>query len=298
MTVVYQYKSGNEHWLEVIYSLRSLMNLRIDFDLAFAGDIPPYINPEGILHIQGGSDAGRYLDANHKIYAICRDERVSDPFLLMYDDIYFNNRCAVDLTATPFVFPPGGGKNAIIPEVIANRKIENVASADELPGTGSKNWKESLFQTYKVLKGMELSTWDFETHLPRIVRKQQMLHVIRKFDLLNNPLQRWTCYFNYYLNVPTSFVFPPRGGKNADKPPLLLKDMPDLKAGFYGGWGTGDDLRYERLAEMLERKVIINHNDRGLSKVLKKYLTERFQEPSRWEMASIISQLPKRYADA
>lgn len=278
MTVVYQYKAGQEKWMEVVYSLRSLKNLKVlgGIELAFAGDVPRWVNADGILHIATPPQGGRYLDANVKLHSICTDARVSDPFILMYDDIYFNNRMTL----------------AMLPEVVAMPKLPEKT-------TGSDRWKETMAQSFKALKALGLPCWNFETHLPRIVRKQQMLNVIRQFELLTKSLQRWTCYFNYYLEDihPNAEHAPCFDKLGMTANPPTLHDFPKLKAGFYGvasDTSYGNNLNRDALDLLLRDKLIINHGNSGLSQHLKNYLMRRFPEPSRWERAGVLSGQEKK----
>lgn len=304
MTVVYQYKAGGEAWMEIVYSMRSLKHLEIassrcgtrndaGIEVMFCGDIPLLVDADKVMHLPAGSDKGRYLDSHHKLYAMCRDERVSDPFLLMYDDVYFLKPCKVDAEAEPFNLTAHPG---YLPEVIAQGNMEDIKSVNDFSGTGSNRWKETLLETYRTLKKMELPTWNFETHLPRIVRKQQMLHVIEKFGLLQHALQRWTCYFNYYLNVPEHprHTTPCPSLELTRNTPRTVEEMPEVIGRFYSKetkTSYGNDYSEKKLTKLLEHKLILNHSDRGLKTPLKHYIMKRFPDASRWECGSVLSAL-------
>lgn len=89
MDIVYILGTGTT-WQnnEIRYSLRSVEKNVRDLDRVFVvGEFPEWL--QNVVYIEAGDPYGqKWQNAYHKISEACRDERLSDEFLLMNDDFF------------------------------------------------------------------------------------------------------------------------------------------------------------------------------------------------------------------
>jgi hypothetical protein len=251
ISVVYPYLGGKAIWREMIYSLRSLeKHFKEEFQVVIVGDMPDGIDKNKVIYIAHEKNYDlehpRYMDAQLKLIAALESPLVSDEFLCMYDDIYFNK----DFDADFF-------RNTLL----AQRKTTFKTIA-EIPGNGSHEWKRLLLKSMNLLQEHDLQAYNFESHLPRWVNKAILKEVVKKFDLRNSAYQRWTLYYNYLLSKEIVNV-------------LYFREHEYIKAGYYFDESPTDDII---------EYWFINHNDAGLSEKLKKALKKLFPNKSRFEL--------------
>lgn len=254
MDIVIPYHHGFARWEELRYALRSIeKNLKAVYRIVIVGDLPPYINPDTVLHIPAGRVGGgpfpNLKEGNRKLALVLNDPRISDTIIVTYDDIYF---CA-----------------AVSPEFL-KIPIALYNSATVKRDNADNKYRQSLYSTYDALSAKGLPAFNYETHLPRLINKQQMLQVYNEFKPEKNLLQRFTLYYNRWAT---------------DRPVLYKKEF-GIKAGFYG---RNDNYGYgfystEKTLELIQGNIFCNHDDAGLSGQLKEALKIMFPDKCQYEL--------------
>lgn len=177
MDVVYPLKKDASKWddNEIKYSLRSLRNIKFD-KVFIIGYKPNFLNDE-VIHIQKNDIyENKQTNVIEKIMTICKDERVSDDFILMNDDFYFLEPQEVN--------------------ILIRGKLENMGEF-----TLKSKYGYSLREAVKWLKERNLETNSYEVHYPMIYNKQKFLDLFSQIDYKENPILHRSVYGNYY-NVP------------------------------------------------------------------------------------------------
>lgn len=86
MDIVYLLKN-TPHNEELVYSLRSLVNLPHD-KVFLIGGCPTEINKATVIHIPTIQTNNKYKNTTLGLETACRDERLSEDFILMNDDFF------------------------------------------------------------------------------------------------------------------------------------------------------------------------------------------------------------------
>lgn len=86
MDIVYVYRKWPKDWIELRYSLRSLVNMEYG-KVFIVWQLPDRIQNVELLDAQDKSHS-KYENVINKLKLICKDKRISDDFILMNDDIY------------------------------------------------------------------------------------------------------------------------------------------------------------------------------------------------------------------
>lgn len=150
-------------------------------------------------------------------------------------------------------------------EMREDRVLENL---DELKSRGRGIWKDALWRTYDLLKRLDYPCYNFETHCPAYMTKTRVLEAFCAFrdfvteDYLYGPLA-FTSIQNHackYGAVKLAFMSP-------DNP----------RAGFYA---PSD---YNAIRAGCDGKKFLNFDDAGFNDDMRRYLKERFPEPSVFE---------------
>ena len=248
--VVYPYAAGGETWEEIRYSIRSIaknfINLR---NIWIIGDLPEWA--ENVHHIKKDrpyqdSDQAKNFDYTHSIFLAAMQPAISDFFLVVNDDHHIlAPRTAQSIEETPIV-----------------RENMDIYTQDERD-THDRNWQSMLWRTYDRLKTSGFGGWNYENHIPVLVSKERILHCWSYFGYGNGDLIWKTAYFN---------MFPPTSEQ------AWLSETTTLKAGFYD---TGHS--YKDIREKGDAAIYMSYNDGGMNDHLKRYLQERFPEPSKYE---------------
>lgn len=195
----------------------------------------------GAKNIQADTVTGvrfaKALDSINKLKIICKDKKISDDFVYMYDDIVFARDFGIN-------------------HIGIIRANDHIGKWSEYfknkPGEPDPKFKQLLYNTYKVLRQHKLPTFNYETHTPRIYNKERILQIIERFDLENTPLLFNTLYFNTFFKKPEAFI-------GDDK----------FKVGMYRP--------YHNMASMkrfIDGATIINYNDNAYCKEFEKILKE------------------------
>jgi hypothetical protein len=179
LDVVYVVKPSETNE-ELRYSLRSLENLPHG-QVFVAGYMPSWL--KNCLHIPNSQNGQKYENTGSNITAACRDDRVSDDFILMNDDFFVLNQLD---GAPPFLHMGGIDKNI---EHFRRRRLDG------------PYWQR-MKATKEMLNKIGISdVICYETHVPYVMNKQKSLDLveIRRAHLPEfSSYQRKTFYCNYY----------------------------------------------------------------------------------------------------
>lgn len=172
--VVYRVKQG-ENNPELLYSLRSLANFP-HRRVWMVGHKPAWV--KNVHHIEGNRH-GRQKWANgwNNIELACGHPEISDPFVLVDDDMYFLE------------------KTKTIPML---HRDSLRAQVDRTPPSG---WKTTLASALTWLEGQGImDPSSYEVHIPYVVHKAQMMEVFSKArdHSWPNPPQWRTIDANYW----------------------------------------------------------------------------------------------------
>lgn len=249
ITIVYPYVQHLAAWQELKYSLRSVEKyFKESFKVLIVGDLPEWIKDvQHIPHTRiSGIELTNCFDAITKLQLMLNSKKVSDDFIIMYDDIYL-----LKDTRT---------------EDLQKRYYLEDLSKHERPEKLS-NYQKIVFRTVDMLKREGLATLNCETHLPRLYNKNKMRMIMKLFRPRENRLLTGTLYCNYYHKGE------------------LLQLPKKIKAGFYGlgsrysltGCNDAD------LPGIIESHQFLNHDNNGLTRELMNQVEKLFPNKSRFE---------------
>jgi len=239
MPFVYVWVKGPQVWNELAISIRSVRKFYTGkYQIFVVGDSPG-IN--GVVHIPCNIVKGfaycRSMDIANKLNVILRTESIGNNFVLMYDDIVLLK--PVDYR--------------VLKLTVAHDKVEN-AQTYFRPGSGvnpSGRWQELFKQTMWMLQKRGLPTYNYETHLPRLLNKGLLKEVMDRFKILQTPCLVNTLYYNSYV----------------DKPEIELNHINKIKASAYRPYDNDKSLSNE-----LRGKTYLNYDNAGLNELLKKHI--------------------------
>lgn len=253
--VVIPYIETEKEFKELRYALRSIeTNLKHEkpIRVVIVGDMPMFIKPETVKHIPltrvDGIEFTNCYDAGRKMNAVILDDSISPDFLVMYDDTYLVQPVGVEELSE-----------------VLKMKLVDEFNTQKVHG-------KLLAKTFDVLKADVEAPANFETHTPRLINKQLMVEVYKKFKPIKNRLLHFTLYFNTH--------FDPTKSKTINK-------QNKYKIGFYGSvdaYSYSSDLPGNELAEKIAKYRFCNHNDAGLSAGLTDALNILFPEKSKFEV--------------
>ena len=130
-------------------------------------------------------------------------------------------------------------------------------------------WKDSLWRTYDLLRRLGYSGWNFETHVPTFFTKKRVLEAYCDFrDFVTE--DRW-----YGPLGPTAIL---NHAYRTEQMPLVRLADEGRKIGFYGKPPS-----YEEVVEQCRGKTFLNFDDDAFGEGLRRYLHERFPDPSPYE---------------
>lgn len=250
--VFYQYLFNQEKWQELKYSLRSLdAHLKSPYRVWIVGDMPDWIKNVNHIPHQRTNDVwcSKCLSANEKIELVFNHHEIGESLLEMSDDHYFLH----DITE----------KDLDI--------YLAVNHSSNLNHTSSGIHKELLLETFKSLTAAKKSTWNCETHTPRLYSKILLQEVFEKYQPKENRLLASTLYFNEVYN---------------EVKPHVMQKPDKYKAGFYGldNEYSFKSTNTAEIQTILSGKTFLNHNDDGWSVSLAKVIEDRFPDKSKFEI--------------
>lgn len=239
LPIVYVWVKNAQVWNELALSIKSVRKFYSGKHKIFVvGD-----NPEikGVIHIPAELIHGfaycRSFDIANKLGIIINSPLITDNFVLMYDDILFIKPCDYKTLKLK----------------IAHDEVKDAATYFK-QGSGpnpSSKWQNLFMQTHHMLSKKGLPTYNYETHLPRLLNKVLLKKVMDRFKITEKACLFNTLYFNSYY----------------EKPDIQLNLNNPIKAGFYRG--------HDRLANIISEcrgKTFMNYDNIGLNELLKKHI--------------------------
>lgn len=246
LSIVIPYVTSTAKWDELRIALRSIVknfnpNMAIRL-FVVADKLPEWMSDEVTLipceQITNQRFAKAY-DAVKKLKAVIAHPEVSEIFIYTYDDTVFLN--------------PAPLKNYAVAEI--NR------DTDITKWDGGNIWKEIMMNTVERLVANKLPTYNYETHLPRVLSKTRLSEIFEKFGFQKRPYHFSTIYFNYF-----------------GVPDVLLSKDKLIKADIRS------NLTLEEINKLTQARAFLNYNDDGLNENLKKFLLELFPDKCRFEV--------------
>jgi hypothetical protein len=278
--------AGKSQWgdnEELKHCLRSLeKNLKLSFHVKlFAKYLPKWLNTQTVQYEiiprwypdsarkfhkvdkGGAKHYENYFDVLHKIDLMSQDESLSDPFLYMYDDILL-------------LRPVENIED--IDKKVAMMHYKDGKHVYENPVT---KWSFTALRAFDLLKRAERPIWDYETHLPRILRKNLLRSMFESFppDKESIPYAPSTLYYNLFYDKPDEVIY-----KNQEN---------KIKAGFYGtrdeslfDWSDFPSTTMEKVDQAVKGKLWLNYNHKPIlmrTSVLTKWIAGKFPNKSKFE---------------
>lgn len=277
--------AGKSSWgdnEELKHCLRSLeKNLKFDFQVKlFARALPKWINPKTVQYeivpkyypesAYKFYDVAKkrkkhyetYFDVLHKIDVMSQDKSLTDPFLYVYDDV---------LLLRPVESMEELDKR------IAMLHYKDAKPVYDNPAT---KWVYTAVRAFDLLRRAKRPVWDYETHLPRILKKPMLRSMFDSFPVEGEviPYAPSTLYFNLFYDKPDEKLY-----KNPDN---------TIKAGFYGtrdrslvDWLDFPSTTMQQIEDAVKGKLWVNYNHRAFSKlsVLPKWIEKKFSNESKFE---------------
>jgi len=250
--ICYQYMIGPAQWEEIRYSLRSVEKyFEDDYRIWFVGHQPQ--GTQNVYHLDHNREnpAHRRNDQLNKLMAACNCDELSDDIIWMYDDQYLLKPTTANYMAQPLAQ--------------ARIKYRKPRAAGGLHG--ARKWA-----SFKAIAeaGREY-VYDFETHLPRLFNRHLMKEALELYRAKEKRRIPFTLYYNHYFE---------------DDQIVLLNKQDEYRAMFHRFDSHVEFLANDakKTRDILDRKHYLNHNNRGLTDILKAEIMHRFPEPSRYEI--------------
>ena len=242
MTVVIPYKAAAAKGNELQYAVRAWEKHLPNCRVVVIGDSLPWFG-KGIIHIEHKSESDNpQVDVAHKMMAAIASDEVPECFIWSNDDIYpVSNLLYEDLLILK-----------------ANGRLVR-------RGTPGGVYSKNTDRTIAALKKVGISDpWDFATHTPVVMWKNELAEVIQQFNCDKEGHLVYTLYANtlYQGYNPIKVDNGARGSIVAS----VYRADPDK----------------EVLKKAFEERKFINNNDAGWPAV-KPYLSKLFGEKSRFE---------------
>ena len=191
---------------ELTLSLRSLKNLPHD-KVFLVGGMPRNINKEKVIHLQTIQSYTKYKNTTLGLEAVCKDDRLSEDFILMNDDFFIMR---------PIKDP--------VKELNLDRGlISDVMQEYQFTYPENEEYLMGMYETFKILKDMGIEEpLSYELHIPMVMNKYKVLRMLELPGVrMVECLHKRSLYGNMFMkdSVYTADV----------KMHLRMKEMPDNK---------------------------------------------------------------------
>ena len=160
---------------EIKYSLRSVEKYCDPRNIFIVGGVPDFISQRKVIFIKADDPyQNKLLNAKNKIMLACKNERVSENFVLMNDDFFFLQPV----------------------NEIKNYSLGTILKMAETHKTKGGYYFKAINKTRERLieKGIEEPV-SFEAHYPAIINKNKFLEIISQFNT-EEPLLFRSIYHN------------------------------------------------------------------------------------------------------
>lgn len=246
LSVVIPYFAEKAQGVELLMALRSIeKNFKEDFKIVIVGDKPEWLSDEAIFIDVPNISRNAGIDTLNKIKHAIADARVSDQFIMTYDDIYFVS--PVMLADIQFLVAYGNLNRPESPETFFHK---------------NKN------RTIDVLEAHGLKTLNYDTHTPYFFEKEKLVELLEVFDEFNSEDQSLllsSIYYNYHFPEYSPLMIDNVRGNYLLR---LISEKPDPKV----------------FEKYISGKKFLNNTIKGYNNLLIDYLNKNFPEKSRFEV--------------
>lgn len=169
MDIVYLYKTGWGNWLELKYSLRSLVNIKHD-NVYIIWDKPDWI--KWVIHIPAEDKWKKFENVRNKFITICDNKDISSDFILMHDDFYF------------------------IEHIDTIEYYIRWTLKEHIDDIFNKFWESDYYKAIKLVYDKFPNWYSFDVHTPIILNKEKFKNILKLY-----PWDSWSkrsLYCNHY----------------------------------------------------------------------------------------------------
>lgn len=254
--IVIPYLATGSVWDELLYLLRSIeKNAAFEHRIFLISDVKPRFTNENLRFIKvdnlnvPGNNFSRWHDVNNKLINIAKNPDISDNFIFAYiDQLWLEN-----LTSRFFS----------VKRAYPQLKNYNEINKAYYSKNGGEYWKNALLNSINLLTSENLPTYIYETHLPRIFNKKQIIETHKHFNIYDNPSVIFsTLHFNFHFS---------------NKNPSILNQKSKIVKHIRKHY------THEELYMIFTSYKIIDYKPYSLSAILKKYIDNCFPENSQYE---------------
>jgi len=231
-------------------ALRSLKNLMFPHEVFLFGHCPTWCT--GVVHVPTPAppviDYMSFLDTHRKMWTAATDGRVSDRFVVMYDDTYF--------------IAPTRLQDIERPRAIEDLSVNVDWNTYGKAGGASRKWVDLLRKVMEQMKKEGRPQYNYETHLPRLVDKRKVEALVERHRMLSEPWNFFSLYFNTYNTHLVELIGRTGGGYKMGV--YWPKTLPELRA-------------------MRGSNKVLNNGRNAFDAAFVQFLQELFPEPSPYE---------------
>lgn len=179
MDIVYLCKDGPNE--ELGYSLRTLVNVPHD-RVFIVGGCPSNIDKTKVIHVTTEQNINKWRNATNNLITACKDERLSDDFILFNDDF--------------FILKP-----IKLEDLHANKGPVETVYKNYFEKNGRTSYGDGMVQTAQFLSKMGYKhLLSYELHIPMVMNKRLVLWLFSLPDVMSIQVLHWrTMYGNMYL---------------------------------------------------------------------------------------------------
>jgi hypothetical protein len=230
--------------------LRSLDNLSFEHEVFLIGDKPSWTT--GINHIPStrikGMDFMSFLDTHHKMNLAANHKDVTEEFIVMYDDTYIIAQTSIHDIKQP--------------RAMLNLIDNPPWQASAITNGASRKWVSLVDKVINVMRKQGNFCYNWETHLPRIISKENTKLLFDKYNLSQDPYNFFSLYMNEFMT---------------QKPELIHPDGAGYKMGVYSPSSLAD------IISLKKENKILNHSCNAYNQSMRDFLDYLFPNKSKYE---------------
>jgi hypothetical protein len=245
LSVVIPYFAEKAQGIELLMAIRSIEeNFHEDFQLVIIGDKPEWLSDEAIFIDAPNISKNAGIDTLNKIKLAIADNRVSDHFIMTYDDIYFTSPVML----------------ADIQFLVANGMLSR-------PSDTKTIFHRCKDRTISMLEKHGFPTYNYDTHTPYYFEKEKLVQLLEAFEGFDEDesLLLSSVYFNYHYCDFTPMIIDNVRGNYLLR---LISESPDPKI----------------FQKYIAGKKFLNNSVKGYNKILVDYLNKKFPQKSKFEV--------------
>lgn len=211
--IVIPYVTSTASWDELKYAVRSIeKHLSSPFRILLLSDeLPEWANDKMKLvyceQISGFENAKAFdaVSKMKKALTVVKGNR----FVYAYDDFVLLDTTTIEDISFRWAFP----------------ELKSMSNINSF--SGSPRWKNVLINTMQRLQANNLPEYNYETHLPRIFYKKQMIATLEMFGFVKRPYMIPTLHYNLHYPEPDGIIHPecPRIEISTAKTTYQLHDL-------------------------------------------------------------------------